>query len=346
MKRHRLLKNRPIALAIALSLLLHAALLLGPVLVIPSPVELPPLTARLEPLPAKKPEPEKLHQKKTRKPHPKRVIESLPKAAPIATVQKSPLEAPAASSSAEKPTQEIPHEKPVEKPANPLPRHAELTFIVYMGTDMRIGEVRHRLDIDKSRYTLEVGINTTGLARFFKTFDMHQKSMGAMDEGGFRPEEFSEEKLTSKGMESSSAEFDWKDKLIKFSNGSNAPLPEKTQDILSVLYQLSQMPLDQPRIALHVSNGKKLESYEVEVGPEENVQTKMGLLRAILLRKIRDPDEEGLKIWLGLDYRLLPVKVQQLDKKDRVIGEIDVSEIRVSDDNPSADPAPTGKIQP
>ena len=330
----RLLKNRPIALAIALSLLLHAALLLGPVLVIPSPVALPPLTARLEPLPAKKPEPEK-----PQKPHPKRAIKSIPKMAPVAVVQKSPLVVPAAPSPvpAGKPVQETPQamiEKPPEKtePLNPLPRHAELTFIVYMGTDMRIGEVRHRLDIEKDRYTLEVGINTTGFARFFKTFDMHQKSVGTMNDKGFRPEEFSEEKLTSKGMESLSAEFDWKDKLIRFSNGNSTPLPEHTQDILSVLYQFSQMPLDQPRIALHVSNGKKLESYEVEVGPEENVQTKMGLLRAVQLRKIHNPDEEGLKIWLGLDYRLLPVKVQQLDKKDRVIGEIDISEIRVSDD--------------
>ncbi len=336
MKWHRLLKNRPVALAIALSLLLHAALLLGPVLVIPKPVEIPPVTARLEPLQARKPEPEK-----PRKLRPRRA--PIPKMA--AAVAKSPFKAPVAAPPSpvqdgkpaqnDKPAQETPKvEKPAEKtePANPFPRHAELTFIAYMGKDMRIGEVRHRLDMDKDRYTIEVGINTTGIARFFKTFDMQQQSTGTMDEEGFRPEKFSEEKLTSKGAESSSAEFDWKDKLIRFKNGNSVPLPERTQDILSVLYQFSRMPLDKPRIALHVSNGKKLESYEVEVGPEENVQTKMGLLRAIQLRKIHAANEEGLRIWLGLDYRLLPIKVQQLDRMDRVIGEIDVSEIRVSDE--------------
>lgn len=217
-------------------------------------------------------------------------------------------------------------------PTNPLPRHAELTFVAYMGTAMRIGEVRHRLDMDGGHYTLNESINTTGLARLFKTFVMNQQSKGTITAQGMRPDKYSEDKLTSKGTETSIADFDWQNRQLKFSSGNSMPLPEGTQDILSVLYQFSQMPLDQEKLAMHVSNGKKLESYEVEIGPEENVQTRMGLLRALLLRKIHGPDEEGLKIWLGLEYRLLPIKVQQLDKKDRVIGEIDISEIRVSDE--------------
>ena len=217
-------------------------------------------------------------------------------------------------------------------PLHPLPKHAELTFVAYMGTAMRIGEVRHRLDMDGRHYTLNESINTTGLARLFKTFVMNQQSKGTIAAQGMRPDKYSEDKITSKGTEASSAEFDWQDRLLKFSSGNSVPLPEGTEDILSVLYQFSQMPLDQEKLAMHVSNGKKLESYEVEIGPEENVQTRMGLLRAIPLRKIHGPNEEGLKIWLGLDYRLLPIKVQQLDKKDRVIGEIDISEIRVSDE--------------
>ncbi len=202
-----------------------------------------------------------------------------------------------------------------------------------MGTDLPIGEVRHRLDIsDDQHYTLQVAIHTTGLARLLKTFVMNQQSTGTMTAQGMRPDSYREDKLTSKGSGKLGAEFIWQDNLLKFSSGASTALPHDAQDILSVLYQLSQMPLDQPKIAMHVSNGKKLESYELEIGPEENVQTRMGLLRGILLRKIHGPDEEGLKIWLGLEYRLLPIKVQQLDKQDRVIGEIDISSIRVSDD--------------
>jgi hypothetical protein len=324
-----------IALAIGLSLLLHAMLLFGPRLMTPSPVEpsLPPLTARLMPLPASKPVPVK---KRPRKPAARTVISE-----ETAHAQLPPpaIQPPQDQASAAAPVQtpaKAPEEAPAEKnaaPANPLPRHAELTFAVYMGTDLPIGEVRHRLDIsDDQHYTLQVTIHTTGLARLLKTFVMNQQSTGTMTARGLRPDSYREDKLTSKGNETLSAEFDWQDNLLKFSSGASTALPRDAQDILSVLYQLSQMPLDQPGLAMHVSNGKKLESYELETGPEENVQTRMGLLRAILLRKIHGPDEEGLKIWLGLEYRLLPIKVQQLDKKDRVIGEIDISSIRVSDE--------------
>ncbi len=300
---------------------------------------MPPLTARLEPLPAAKPTPVKKTAHKPR-------IHAKPKPTAEITTAKTILIPGASNTTPEQTADTVPIQTPAVQevqpaiappaeaaPLHPLPRHAELTFVVYMGTDLRIGEVRHRLDIDDNKhYTLQVGINTTGLARLFKTFAMRQQSKGAITAQGIRPDKYSEDKVTSKGTETSSAEFDWQDRLLKFSSGNSVPLPEGTQDILSVLYQFSQMPLDQEKLAMHVSNGKKLESYEVEIGPEENVQTHMGLLRAILLRKIHGPNEEGLKIWLGLEYRLLPIKVQQLDKKDRVIGEIDISEIRVSDE--------------
>ena len=320
-----------IALAIAISLLLHAILLFGPRLKPPVPVETPPLTAHLEPLPKAKPP----IKPRTAFAHTIKTRPAVPTAAPTVltadTGQPALPEKPAEPKHVEEQAAS-PSKPQASPPLNPLPRHAELTYAAYMGRDMRIGEVRHRLDLDGTHYTLYESINTTGLARLFKKFVMNQKSAGTITEQGLRPDRFSEERLTSNGTETTSAEFDWQGRLVKFSSGSSAPLPEGTQDILSVLYQFSQLPLDQPRVALHVSNGKKLESYEVEIGPEENVQTGMGLLRAIPLRKIHGPDEEGLKIWLGLEYKLLPVKVQQLDKKDRVSGEIDISEIRVSDE--------------
>ena len=343
--------NQPagrVALAIGISLLLHVILLFGPKLIMPAPVEvpLPPLTARLEPLPALKPAPKPVHKPKLRIhekpviPHEIKTTKTIPavaatdvepqtetSSAESVAAQSAPVQTPPVAIPAEIPA------APVEKPAHPLPRHAELTFIVYKGADLPIGEVRHRLDIsDDKHYTLQVSINTTGLARLFKTFVMSQQSTGTITASGIRPDKFSETKLTSKGKEALSADFDWQNKQLNFSSGNSSALPEQAQDILSFLYQFSQMSLDQTTLSLHVSNGKKLEDYQVEVGPEENVQTRMGLVRALPLRKIHAPGEEGLEIWLGLEYRLLPVKIRQIDRQGRNAGELVVSDIRVSDE--------------
>lgn len=336
------LLKRPILITIALSLLLHALLLFGPKLIELTPVEvpLPPLIAHLEPLPAvKKPRPT-LHPK----PHHKSVIAPIPvvtksdtemalaTVTPAASaVVSAPVEAAPAASAAES----APVETPVvaKEPAHPLPKHAQLTFVAYLGTNFPIGEVRHRLDIDKdNNYTLQVGMNTTGIARLFKTFVMNQQSSGKLGARGLRPDQFTENRQTSKGTQALTAQFDWDNKQLNFSAGDHVALPEGAQDLLSFLYQFSQMPLDQSTLSIYVSNGKKLETYQLEVGTEEEIKTPLGKLRALPLRKINAPGEEGLEIWLGLEYRLLPVKILSINKKGEPAGELDISEIRVSEE--------------
>lgn len=319
-----------IAAAIVLSLLVHAALLLGPNLVELAPIAppLPPLMAKLEPLPT--PTPKKVHKKAHRAPEP---APSPPE--PAAPAEKAATDQAADAEAAQPAEPEPPAEAPAEpaRPAHPLPRHAQLTFIAYKGVGFSIGEARHRLDIDENgRYTLQVGMNTTGIASLFKTFEMNQQSIGTVDARGLHPEQFSEVRITAKGRQTLSAAFGWQDRQLTFSSGNAVPLPEQAQDMLSFLYQFSQLPLDQAELSVHVSNGKKLESYRVEIGAEEQIDTRLGKLRALPIRKLHAPGEEGLEIWLGLEYRLLPVQVRQIDRNGEIAGQMVVSEIRVSEE--------------
>lgn len=315
-----------IALAIALSLLVHALLLFAPMIKLaPAEMALPPLTAKLEPLPkiAAKPAPVK---KAKPKPKPQPVVKEQPVVEDkSADDQAAQPEAPA----------EPPPPPAVEeaKPAHPLPRHAQLTFIAYKGTDFQVGEARHRLEIgDDKSYTLKVGMNTTGLASMFKTFELNQQSSGTLTAQGLHPNEYSEAKNTAKGKEALDARFDWEAKTLSFSNGNKTSLPEQTQDIISFMYQLSQSALDQGTIPMYISNGKKLERYELTIGEEEEIQTRLGKLRALPLRKVHAPGEEGLEIWLGMEYRLLPIKIRQLDRAGEIAGEMVISDIRVADE--------------
>ena len=315
-----------IALAIALSALVHAIALFAPLIKLP-PVEAPPLTAKLEPLPkiAAKPAPPRKH-----KPRPV-PVEALPADQPAESVstEEPQIDAgpqPSAIDEAiDKTAEEV-------RPAHPLPKHAQLTFIAYKGADFAIGEMRHRLEIgDDKSYTLRVGMNTTGIASIFK-YESDQQSSGILTTQGLRPVKYSETKTTSKGKESLEAKFSWEEKVLSFLNGNSMPLPEQAQDIVSFLYQLSQQALDKSTIPMYISNGKKLERYELAVGEEEMIQTRLGWLRALPLRKIRLQGEEGLDIWLGLEYRLLPVKIRMLDRSGQIAGEMVISEIRVADE--------------
>ena len=326
------LPKRPtgrIVLAIALSALVHAiALFAPPVKLPPVEVPLPPLTAKLEPLPkiAAKPAPPRKH-----KPRPV-PVEALPADQPAESVS---TEEPQIDAGPQPPAVNKAIDKTVEeaRPAHPLPKHAQLTFAAYKGKDFKIGEARHRLEIgDDKSYILRVGMNTTGLASIFKTFESDHRSSGTLTAQGLRPNEFSETKNTSKGRESLAAKFSWEEKVLSFSNGNSTPLPEQAQDVASFLYQFPQLALDNGAISMYISNGKKLERYEFTIGEEEMIQTHLGRLRALPLHKVHAQGEEGLDIWLGLEYRLLPVKLRMFDRSGQIAGEMVISEILVADE--------------
>lgn len=326
------LPERPaarISLAIGLSLLAHALVLFAPLVELPkSEVPLPPLTAKLEPLPSPPaPAPKKKPRPKPAEQPAQPVQENVPEAADEEPqVDAEPQEAVEAA--AEPPAEPTPEPRPL------LPRHAQLTFSVYQGEGgMQLGEAVHRLDIEEGRYTLKAVTQTTGVVSFFKTYVLTQSSEGRADAQGLLPGKFSEEKKLSKGNQSLSAEFDWEAHQLNFSHGGKAVLPEQAQDILSFLYQLSQLPMSNREVVpLRISNGKKLEYYELEIGAEEELNTKLGKLRVLPLRKVHAKGEEGLDIWLGLEYRLLPVKVRQTDRAGQIAGEMVISDIRVSDE--------------
>lgn len=310
-----------IALAIALSLLVHALMLLAPMAGLPEiGAPLPPLATRLEPLPVIPPQP---------------IPEERPK--PVPKPVHKPHSMPATAQSAEAtehPETAMTTDAPDEAaPAHPLPKQAEITFFAYSGEGgMKIGEAVHRLNIEENRYTLTAITQTTGLAGLFKRYQLTQTSNGIAGKSGLQPARFIEEKQQSGNSQRLEAEFDWTTRTLRFSQGGEARLPEQAQDILSFLYQVSQLPSDRTNIPLAISNGRKLEHYELEIGAEEEIATPLGTLRAVPLRKKHAPGEEGLDIWLGLAYRLLPVKIRQIERDGRIAGEMLVSEIRVADE--------------
>ncbi len=321
-----------ISLAIAVSLLLHALLFFSVPLEMPAPLEppLPPLMAKLEPLPTR------VAPAKPKKARPK------PRPAPVIAQPETPIaatpvvldEKPADSAAApDLPAEVVVAPAPPEPPAHPLPKHAQLKFTVYKGTGFVIGEAVHRLEVsDDQHYVLSVNVNTTGLVGMLKKFNLTQTSSGRYHGIGLQPEKFSETKTTSNGTEQVQADFSWSNETLSFSSGPSVPLPSQSQDFVSFLYQLSQLPLNRNDLAIFISNGKKLERYELAIGDAQDINTPIGKIRALPFRKVHALHEEGLEVWLGLEYRLLPVKITQFDRDGGVLGEMVISDIRVSKD--------------
>ncbi|MGA8863981.1 MAG: DUF3108 domain-containing protein [Gallionella sp.] len=310
--------GRRIALAIALSLLIHAAILWLPYITLPQPrVVLPPLSVRLEPLPkpvvsiAEKPEHAKPAPKNDRN-MPDHSVSDKPVGKSMVTMNKTEPNAP----------------------IQPFPKHLQLTFIVYNGEDdSRTGELLQRLDISDGRYALSSLRKTSGLASLRNNDRLIQASHGSIDAHGLQPDTYEVEEITSAGRRKSQSMFDHASGTIRFQDGSTTALPADAQDNLSFKYQLSQLSFDRKEFfTLPVGDTGQLQQYKIEIGTREDVDTPMGKLHTVHLRQMHPPGSAYFEIWLGLEYHRLPVQFREVDGSDKVTEEYVIAGIRTSDE--------------
>jgi hypothetical protein len=349
--------TRRIALAIALSVLLHGLVLWLPKVKLPElEMQLPPLTAKLIPLPkmngkiaAHNPKPK---PKARPAPPPEPVVQSIPElpiaaSAPVAASEPVAASAPVATSDslaasaaiatsapvAAEPAASVPVATDVEPQRPPLPKHAKLRFSVYQGEkNFKVGESLHTLEIRDGRYELKADVHTTGLASIFKSYRMEQISTGTATAQTLKPEAFTEVVTDSNGKITNRADFDWANQKIHFSNGGEATLPLQAQDILSILYQFPPMNQAEEVVSINIGTGKKFEAYRFEITFEEPLATSMGTLQTVHFRKLHATNQEGLEIWFAQEYRLLPVKMRHIDRDGKIDAEAIITDIRVSDE--------------
>lgn len=235
----------------------------------------------------------------------------------------------AASSPVEAETLALVNSKQVERP--PLPSRAQLTFNLSWGTGGGvIGEIVHTLEIDDGHYVLHAVTKTVGLTRMFINYQLSQYSSGSYGKYGLVPEQYFEETKEGSGTQRSAVEFDRAARRARFSNGKEMPLTPETLDVLSNMYQFPPLQ-DVTRAAVSVSNTKKVEQYEFEIIPDVKIDTALGKLLTVHLRKLHAPGREGLEIWLAREYRLFPVKLRFFNKQGEVSGEAVITDIRVSE---------------
>ncbi len=348
--------RRKFACFIALSLLAHLIVFFGVPIVLPRSVaDPPPLEVRLQPtappvpvLLRPKPRP---HTAPKRAPAPAVTTPILTAPSQIAV---APVFDPAPPTIAEPaevepppvtpvdivppplapPAAASPEPAPAPVPARRLPRKGEITYDLFWGNDkFSVGRTLQTWEINEDSYRLSSVSETTGLVSLFSRQRIAYESRGKMTASGLRPERFTTERVRSGRRENAVADFDWSKMTALIDNPQRSvALPADAQDLVSFMYQLGLLPLEPGRIELPITNGWKLERYELEIGGEVRLETPFGELRAVPVRQVRRPGQESIELWLALEYRLLPVRIRFFDREGQPSGEQLVREIRVSDD--------------
>ncbi len=322
---------RPGWIALAASLLVHAALLGGlSTLLLPwqsFPDASPAIEARLMPVtptvaprpPAPKPAPPV--------PRPRPVRPAAPQVEPAAVPAESDAIPEAAAPEAAAAPPELAPVEPLPAaaaatdaaeapppPLNALPARLDLRFQVRYG--LARGEQTLLWVREGDGYTVTSVASATGLAGVFYRGRFVQTSRGRVTSAGLVPEEFWDQR----GEKRSSARFDAANSSLTLVPARGAPrhfaYEGVPQDALSLFFQLALTapPPEGGQLRYQVFNGKKLRDYRYEVRGEETLDTALGALRTLHL--VRRVDGDGrFEAWLAIDRHYLPVRVLRNDDK-------------------------------
>ena len=225
---------------------------------------------------------------------------------------------------------------PEPAPLKSLPKKGRITYTLFFGADrFPVGRTVQTWEIEGDGYRLGSVSETTGIVELFRAQRLVYLSQGKLTARGLQPENFLMSRTRRGQTEAAQARFDWEAGTItlgKVPNQHGVALSVGSQDIVSFMYQLSLAPPAAGRIRLPITNGSRIESYELEVLNEKEIETPLGMLKTLPLKQVRRPGAESIEIWLAVEYRHLPVKLRFYDREGNPSAEQVVNEIRISEE--------------
>jgi hypothetical protein len=337
-------------LALALSLGLHLAMLLGPAWQIPelSTNDEPPLNATLappklalpaQPTPPPPPKPRPLRPAPAHPaiattpadvtPHDDVLVASTPKNHND-TADTATSGSPNSSVSATPTTPTtLPPPTPAVSPAptfSPppvvadaaLPEKGQLRFIITRGDGgLIVGSNTYTWEHDDRHYLARSVSQTIGLAALFKRAKAVQESRGELTANGLRPLSF----RNDRNGKVDSAEFDWQAGKLRY-DGHEDALPPGAQDMLSMYYQVGvfvAMQGDAP-LEMPIATGRKLTVYRFERLEDTHIFYRDGKYPAVHLRT-RDSGDT-IELWIARDVSILPVRIRLVDRKGGIYDQL------------------------
>lgn len=349
-----------LTLAVAASLALHV-LLISSIRVEPAPppFEASPLEARLVPAPPRKAEPARPAAVPARKSS-ARYVAAKPVAPPRPLAGTAPplfvppeIEYGPASELDETPVADadpaptlaepvVPQESVARTPANALPTRGRIEYLVLYGSGdgLPVGKIVHSWKMKNGHYVLASDAETTGLIELFSPQRLRYVSQGTITAQGLRPDSFYITRTRRGKIEAARALFQWDKGQIVYGYANDrkvAPLTEGAQDLMTLAYQFAVVPAPGPgRLQVPVTSGKGFDTYEVEVLPEEVIDTPIGQLLTLHVKQLPKPGKEHFEIWLAVHYSYLPVRIRHYNRKGSYSGEQVVLDIRVDDNREMA----------
>lgn len=177
-----------------------------------------------------------------------------------------------------------------------------------------IGHVHERFTRSADTYSIRSVTSSEGPLKLFLDDKIFLESTGRVVPSGLQPLAFAQRR-ESRPEDDIRATFDWTHAVMRSTRGGTTkevPLPSETQDRISVMYQFMNLAPGPgtATVAMHMSNGRKVELYTYRLVGEGRVDTPAGRFDALHYERVLSkPDENRAQVWLAKDRFNFPVRV-------------------------------------
>jgi hypothetical protein len=198
--------------------------------------------------------------------------------------------------------------------ARNVPATVSMSYTLSNGETM-LGTGVETFKSDGKNYSISSEAEGEGIYRLLFG-SVKRISQGTITADGLKPDSFDD---VRNGKSYAQARFDWRSgKLALAYKGKQktVPLANGAQDQLSFAYSFAFDDTIAPTVDAHLTNGKKLSLYHYENLGKETIETPLGRLETVHLRRKAEPGKSVSEIWLSPAHHNLPVKVAITDDDD------------------------------
>lgn len=189
------------------------------------------------------------------------------------------------------------------------PQQFELVYR-FMFNGQSVGSVTDHFKRTDNRYTLtSVARPDDKLSLLLPMLTL--SSEGSIESGTFVPQHYRQVRSNAP-EKAATSEFNWANSQLTHhykDKTEQIDLPKGTQDALTQLYAFTLAGAAPPRLEFSVSNGRKLISYRYEKLPGGRIDTPAGSFDTIEYRRIAQPDENAISVWIAPDLHYLPLRI-------------------------------------
>lgn len=199
-------------------------------------------------------------------------------------------------------------------PALAEPKRVEIDYTL-SHNGLAVGSVHETYQRQGDAYRIESETRAHGLAAILFTGSLRAVSEGEISTHGLRPLRY-EQTRSDAPKKNISASFDWQARQLTHTfkgRSETVTLPDRAQDMLSVLYQFMFVKPGEKSLGFDVSTGRRLGREEYSLVGEETLATPAGELKTLHYRNRPPAGEKSIEVWLATDKHSLPVRVRVVE---------------------------------